>query len=66
MTASNGKFNDLNARYDTATGQWTLWCNGKEAGKWKDPKPYKKGGFVSFTTCLTKANIRNVRITRAE
>ena len=61
-----GKFIDLKARYDSATGQWTLSCNGKEAGKWKDPQPYKQGGFVSFTTCLTKANIKGVSITKVD
>lgn len=66
VTASEKKFNDLRARYDSAKGEWSLACNGKVAGRWKDPQPYKQGRFVSFTTCLTKASIKNVSITRLE
>ena len=66
VVAFEGAFNELKARYDTGKGDWTLTCNGKVAGKWKDPQPNRKGGFVSFTTCFTKAVIKNVSITKVE
>jgi len=61
-----GKWQTLRVRYDSGTGEFTLWLNAQSVGTATDPTPYKTGSCVSLTTCMTQGAYKNVIIKKVE
>jgi hypothetical protein len=66
LPTRRGEWVTLRVSMDTATGVFTIYCNGKKTAQFTDPKPIRSGTHVSLHTCMCDAAFRNLRIRQEE
>jgi len=65
VPAHSGAWASVKFRFDAEQGAFTIWCDGREAGRAQDPQPIRVGSVISLHSFGTAAKFRNLRIESA-
>ena len=62
VPAHPGQWASVGFRFDADKGEFTVWCDGHEVGRARDPQPIRRGNVVSLHSFGTAATFRNLRL----
>jgi hypothetical protein len=65
VSGTRGQWVSVRARYTAGTGEFVVWCNGREAGRATDKTPVAEGNHVAVHSFSTAARFRNLKIESA-